>query len=104
MFSGIAAQFKATKLLSDRKLLACINLERTSLPVPVGPLIKTVTSFAATRFTNCRVKAVRFEPHVYVGNSSTIRSANFAPVISADISDTGTEIFTNRPPSKFSRS
>ena len=49
MFSGIAAQFMPTKgpdFLLDR---SCTNRDNTSFPVPVGPLIKTVTSALATR-------------------------------------------------------
>ena len=47
--SGIAAQFMPTKgpvFLLDR---SCTNRDKTSFPVPVGPLIKTVTSALATR-------------------------------------------------------
>ena len=49
MFSGIAAQLIAINGLSLRGELSCKNRARTSLPVPLSPVINTVASVSATR-------------------------------------------------------
>jgi hypothetical protein len=42
IFSGIAAQFTAMKASSFRDDLACKIFATTSLPVPVGPFMRTL--------------------------------------------------------------
>ena len=49
MFSGIAAQFIAINGASLRDDFACKRRATTSLPVPVGPLIKTLALEPARR-------------------------------------------------------
>ncbi len=49
MASGMAAQLMATNGPAARALLAWMNRASTSLPVPVGPAIRTGMSLAATR-------------------------------------------------------
>ena len=46
--SGRAAQFNVMNAWSVRALAFCMALAKISLPVPVSPCNKTVTSVAAT--------------------------------------------------------
>lgn len=87
-FSGNAAQSSTTNGPDDRRLLSCTALAKSSLPVPVSPVISTGVSVPALWATLCRhVSSLGALPMMADRLSRVGCSASSLPPVSALVKD-----------------